>query len=290
MNILVLGGTGFVGRHLCEKLCRAGHRITVPTRRAVQARHIQHLPGLTVLEASVHEPVALQALVRGHDAVVNLVAILHGKQADFERVHVRLPALLVQACQREGVRRIVHVSAIGADPQGPSMYLRSKGRGEAVLRASGLDVALLRPSVIFGEDDQFTRMFERLQALFPVMPLAGSHAKFQPVWVQDVAQALCRLLVQAPSPDRDPVVEACGPQAMTLADIVRLCGLRSGHPRPIIALPEWAAMVQAALMECLPGPPLMSRDNVRSMRQPNVASGQHRGLGSLGILPRALTT
>lgn len=289
MKVLVLGGTGFVGRHLCEQLCRAGHRITVPTRRAVQARHIQHLPTLTVVEADVHNAQALQSLVRGHDAVVNLVAILHGKEAQFERAHVRLPGLLVQACQAEGVRRVVHVSAIGADPQGPSMYQRSKGRGEQVLLASGLDVTLLRPSVIFADDDHFTQMFAKLQTLFPVMPLAGSTAQFQPVWVQDVAQALCRLL-HAPLTQRaDRVVEACGPQVLTLAQIVRLCGLRCGHPRPIIPLPEWAAFVQAGVMECLPGPPLMSRDNVRSMRQPNVASGQHPGLDSLGIRPRALT-
>ena len=119
-NILVLGGTGFVGRHVCEKLHRMGWRVTVPTRRALNAAAVQHLPRVTVLEADVHDEAQLTRLLPGHDAVVNLVAILHGSEAAFERVHVELPAKLARACAATGVRRVVHVSALGVSLDGPS--------------------------------------------------------------------------------------------------------------------------------------------------------------------------
>ena len=197
-NILVLGGSGFVGTHLCEKLVERNHggsgTIVVPTRWRGHARHIQMLPTLEVEQADVHDPSQLARLLAGCDAVVNLVAILHGRERQFERVHVELPRKLAEACRRVGVRRVVHVSALGAAPDAPSMYLRSKARGEAVLLDGGdLDVTILRPSVMFGAEDRFLNLFARLQRVLPVMPLAAADAKFQPVWVEDVAQAIVRL-------------------------------------------------------------------------------------------------
>ena len=286
-RVLVLGGSGFVGRHLCEKLIRAGHQVTVPTRKAASAKHIQHLPGLTVLEANVFDATQLSQLIAGHDTVINLVAILHGNEQSFDRTHVQLPRLIVQACQSAGVSRVLHVSAIGVSESAPSMYLRSKARGEAVLINSGLDVSLLRPSVIFGADDKFTNLFASLATLTPVLPLAGAKAQFQPVWVEDVAQALVNLL-DLPKSQRQTVVEACGPQVLSLTDIVMRCALRVQRAPVIIGLPEWAALAQAALMELMPGQPLMSRDNVRSMQVANVASASLPGLQSLGVKPKPL--
>ncbi len=293
-KVLVLGGTGFVGRHVCEKLARAGWHVTVPTRRAGNAQAIQHLPGLTVVPADVHDEAALRRLLPGHAAVVNLVAILHGNAAAFERTHVELPAKLARAALATGVRRMVHVSALGAAPaaadSAPSKYLRSKSRGEAVLQqaaADGLQLTVLRPSVIFGADDQFLNLFARLQRVAPVMPLAGAQARFQPVWVEDVAQAIARCL-------QDPATigqtfEACGPQVHTLAQLVQLAGRCSrGRARPVLPLPMALGRLQAGLMEWLPGPTLMSRDNVDSMRVDNVATGQLPGLDALGITPAAL--
>lgn len=293
-KVLVLGGTGFVGRHVCEKLARTGWHVTVPTRRAGNAQAIQHLPGLTVLTADVHDEAALRRLLPGHDAVVNLVAILHGNASAFGHTHVELPAKLARAALATGVRRLVHVSALGAAPaaaeSAPSMYLRSKSRGEAVLlqaAADGLQLTVLRPSVIFGADDQFLNLFARLQRVAPVMPLAGAQARFQPVWVEDVAQAVARCL-------QDPATigqtyEACGPQVYTLAQLVQLAGRCSrGHARPVLPLPMALGRLQAGVMEWLPGPTLMSRDNLDSMRIDNVASGQLPGLDALGITPAAL--
>ncbi|OYY48563.1 MAG: NAD-dependent dehydratase, partial [Polaromonas sp. 35-63-240] len=154
-KVLVLGGTGFVGRHVCEKLNQQQIHVTVLTRRRENARHLQMLPLVDVIEVAALDSRTLAAQLAGHDAVVNLVAILHGSEAAFDKVHVGLPQALVAACQTAGFRRIVHISALGAAADSPSMYQRSKARGEAVLRSSGLDVSLLRPSVIFGADDRF---------------------------------------------------------------------------------------------------------------------------------------
>lgn len=283
--ILVLGGTGFVGRHVCERLVRAGHRVTVPTRRAANARAIQHLPGLTVCEANVHDAAALRRLLPGHGAVVNLVAILQGTEAAFERAHVALPHTLAQACTASGVDRVVHVSALGADPEGPSRYQRSKGRGEAVLQAAGLRLTVLRPSVIFGDGDRFLHLFARLQAVLPVLPLAGAGARFQPVWVEDVAEAIVRCLPPhaRARASQGQILECAGPEVLTLADLVRLAGRHGSHQRPVWPLPAALGRLQALAMECLPGEPLMSRDNLASMQVDNVASGQWPGLDSLGI-------
>jgi uncharacterized protein YbjT (DUF2867 family) len=287
-KILVLGGTGFVGRHLCERLVDrnggGGGLILVPSRRPARAKHIQMLPTVELVQADVHDPVQLRRLVAGCDAVINLVAILHGRAADFDRVHVALPRQLAQVCAEQGVRRLLHVSALGVGEGSPSHYLRTKTEGEAVLRAQpGLELTVLRPSVIFGAEDRFLNLFAALQRCFPVLPLAGAQARFQPVWVGDVAQALVNAL------DRPDTIgqtyECAGPQVYTLAELVRLAGELSGHPRPIVPLPEVLGRLQALALECLPGEPLMSRDNIASMRVPNVASGRLPGLQALDITP-----
>jgi uncharacterized protein YbjT (DUF2867 family) len=293
-NILVLGGTGFVGREVCEQLHRLGWRITVPTRRARNATAVQHLPRVTVLEADVHDEAQLTSLLRGHDAVVNLVAILHGNETAFERTHVALPATLARACAAAGVRQVVHISALGVSPDGPSRYQRSKARGEAVLaegaKRSGLNLSILRPSVIFGAGDRFLNLFAQLQSVFPFMPLAGPNARFQPVWVGDVARAVvvCLQNDAVPMGGRVQVFECAGPQVFTLGELVRIAGRYGSQARPLLPLPMAIGRLQALMMELTPGEPLMSRDNLDAMKTPNVASGGYPGLKDLGIAPAAL--
>jgi uncharacterized protein YbjT (DUF2867 family) len=288
-RVLVLGGTGFVGQSFCERWTRAmpaGSTLLVPTRRAAHAQAIRHLPGVVVVPADVHQPSDLQRLLQGCDAVVNLVAILQGPAAAFEQVHVRLPGQLAAACVQAGVRQLVHISALGVSPQAPSHYLRSKAAGEAALAPLGAGLSILRPSVIFGARDRFLNTFARLQALAPVVPLAGAQATFQPVWVEDVAQAIVHSLLK---PGQTPaLLECAGPTVYTLADLVRLAGQWSGHARPIVPLPGPLATLQALAMEALPGEPLMSRDNLASMQVPNVASGTLPGLSAVGITPASL--
>jgi NADH dehydrogenase len=293
-RILVLGGSGFIGSHVCEKASALKCRVTVPTRRMVNARAVQSLPWVDIIESDIHDEAALTRLVRGHDAVVNLVAILHGDAAAFDHAHVALVQKLVRACQAAGVQRLVHVSALGAAPDAPSLYQRSKAEGEAVLAASGLDHSALRPSVVFGARDRFLNLFARLQKLFPFVPLAGAATRFQPVWVQDVALAIIRLLERPgripglTNPAHPTVLEACGPDVFTLRELVQLAGRLSGHPRPVFALPPKLAQWQARFMEMMPGEPLISRDNLASMQVDNVSTGVLPGLDSLGITASSL--
>lgn len=289
-NVLLLGGTGFVGRHVCEKLARLQCRVTVATRRRERANHLLMLPLVNVVEVNVHDTAALTALVAGHDAVVNLVAILHGNEAAFEKAHVQLPLALAKACEAAGTRRVVHVSALGASTSSASMYQRSKARGEAVLRDAGLDVTVLRPSVIFGAEDKFLNTFASLQQIFPVVPLASAGARFQPVWVEDVASAVVTCLQDADTIGQ--TFEVCGPEVYTLKKLVELAGqyagINGGKGRPVLGLPDALARIQARLMELAPGDPLMSRDNLDAMKTDNVASNQLPGLQALGIVPSSL--
>ena len=280
-KILILGGTGFVGRHLCEKLAGGDYRTTVLTRRRSNANPLQMLPMVDVLEGSAYDAATLTPLVAEHDAVVNLVAILHGNEAAFDKAHVELPQTLVNALQAAGKRRVIHVSSLGADLNAPSMYQRSKARGEAVLIGSGLDVSILRPSVIFGAEDKFLNTFASLQKVFPFIPLAGSTARFQPVWVEDVASALLKCIEDNTTIGQ--TFEACGPEVFTLKQLVQLAGQFSGHDKPVIGLPDALARIQAALMELAPGEPIMSRDNLDAMKVDNISGGTLPGLKDLGI-------
>lgn len=286
-NLLVLGATGFVGQSVCEKLVErsagggGGGRIRIATRRVARARHLQLLPTAEIAEGDVHDEAALARMLRDTEAVINLVAILHGSETEFERVHARFPDRLAAACVRAGVRRVVHVSALGAAADAPSRYLRSKARGEAALGAADLDLTVLRPSVVFGERDRFLNLFASLQSVFPVMPLAGAGARFQPVWVEDLARAVVRSL-----DDRSTIamtIECCGPRQYTLQQLVEAAGTWSGSRRPVFALPAPLGRLQAWLMEWAPGRTFMSRDNLDSMRSASVASGKLPGLDRLGI-------
>ena len=271
-NVLVIGGAGFVGRYIVNELVGRGCRVLVPSRRRDKAKHLIMLPTCDVVEASVHDDAALETLVEGRDAVVNLVGILHGSEAQFEQAHCGLTRRVLAACARARVRRYLHMSALGADPNGPSMYQRSKGRAEKAVRESKLAWTMFQPSVIFGAEDAFLNMFARLSAIAPVLPIGGAEVKFQPVWVEDVAHAFVNSL------DNDATVGKCyelaGPRVYTLRELVRFAAAAAGHKRPVIALPDGIARLQARLMELAPGEPLLSRDNLDSMKRDNVASTQ----------------
>ncbi len=289
-RIAVLGGTGFLGRAVCEHLSRrsTGCAIVVPTRRAMHANAVRALPTVDVRVADVHDDAALAGVLAGCDAVINLIAILHGDAAAFAQVHARLPERMAATCAAAGIRRVLHVSALGVSDDAPSNYLRSKAAGESALRAAPLALTVLRPSLIFGAQDRLLNLFAGLQALAPLMPLAGGAAQLQPVWVNDVAEAIVRCLDTPATIGQ--TIECAGPEVVTLAELVRLAGRWSGHPRPVLALPPAVGHLQAWLMERLPGPPLLSRDNLASLRIPNVAGGKLPGLASLGIEAAAMAS
>lgn len=274
MNILIVGGSGFVGSALAASLARAGHDVTVPTRNPERAKHLTVLPTAEVVEADVHDPATLDRLVRERDAVINLVGILRDGEGrpygpGFARAHVELPRKIVRAVRSAGVRRLLHMSALAAAPDAPSGYLRSKADGEAAAFSAGSEVAVtvFRPSVIFGRGDSFLNLFARLSKMAPFLPLASADARFQPVWVGDVVAAYAAALERPESAGQ--AYDLCGPKVYRLRELVTYAGRVSGHPRPVLGLPHALAYLQAWAMEFLPNGP-MTRDNLRSMRVPSV--------------------
>lgn len=263
LRIVVLGGSGFVGSALAARLVAAGHEVVVPTRSRERARHLILLPTVDVVETDIHDPTRLAALVRGADAVVNLVGILNESGRDsFARVHVELARNAIAACRAGGVPRLLHMSALNADPAGPSRYLRSKGEAEALVAASPLAWTVYRPSVIFGEGDSFLSLFARLAHALPVIALPAADARFQPVWVGDVVSAFERSLARPETVGQR--YDLCGPKVYTLRELVSYAAETSGAVRPIVPLTGALATLQAFVLERLPGK-LMSRDDLASM-------------------------
>lgn len=290
-SVCVLGGSGFVGTHLCAALARDGWRVTVPTRDPVRAQHLAPIPSLKLVAADIHDPAVLGPLVAGRSAVVNLVGILNERGrggAGFARAHVELARKIVDACRRGRVERLVHISSLSADADhGPSHYLRSKGRGERIVRDEcGDDLAwtILQPSVIFGPRDDFVNRFARLLRAVPLaLPLARPGARFAPVWVGDVVAAIQRAL--ADERVAHETYELCGPERLTLREIVCRVRDRLRLPRAVIGLPDFAARLQGAVCDFVPGKPF-STDNYRSLLVDSVC--KVNGLARLGIRPQPL--
>lgn len=280
-TIAVLGGSGFIGQALCAHLARqslgTARTLRVITRSREKAKALWSLPGVEILEADVQQEAALADALDGVSAVVNLVGVLQSRSGrpwgpDFDESHVRLASRLARCMTRQGVRRLIHVSALGASDQAPSMYLRSKAAGEAALRGTlNLELTILRPSVVFGPGDQFLNLFAKMQAFLPLVPLASAHAKFQPIYVGDLVRIITRCLQSAET--RGKVYECVGPEVLSLYEIVHWAGFYSGNPRPIFPLPDGLAWLQALIMEHLPGRPLLSRDNLASASVPNIGQG-----------------
>jgi NADH dehydrogenase len=267
-TIALIGGSGFIGSHLANALVQAGKQVRIATRRRHHAAHLTLLP-LDVIELDVFDPLELARFVEGADAVVNLVGTLNGKRgnpygADFAKINVELPTKVAAACEGKGVHRLVHLSAINADPNGPSMYLRSKGDGEKSVRgAARLATTIFRPSVVFGPEDRFLNTFALLQRFFPVIPLAKPDAKFQPVYVGDVAKAIVNTLDLDAAEGR--TYELGGPAVYSLEALVRYAGEVVGRQARIVRLPDAFAYMQAMAFESLPGAPVITRDNLASM-------------------------
>lgn len=282
-NVCVIGGAGFVGRHVVHLLAARSWNVRVPTRRRERAKPLILLPTVDVVEANVHAETELAQLVRGMDAVVNLVGVLHDERGErgFEQAHVELSRKVIAACEAHGARRYIHMSALGADVNGPSRYQRTKGAAEALVRASGLDWTIFRPSVIFGREDRFLNLFAMLLKIAPVMFLARPDARFQPVFVEDVAAAFAHSVTDLAACGKS--YDLCGPRAYTLRELVALVGAITGHRRPIIGLNDTLSYLQALALELAPMK-LMTRDNYYSMKVDNVSSEPF----PFGITPAAI--
>jgi uncharacterized protein YbjT (DUF2867 family) len=288
-SVILFGATGFIGRHLAARLSAQNLRIVAAVRHESTAMHLMPLPGIEIVAAKLHDDEALRRLVAGHDAVINLVGVLHSRRGDpygpeFRQAHVDLPRRLANACAEAGVPRYLHMSALGADARGPSMYQRSKADGEAAARSRPeVAATIFRPSVVFGPEDKFLNTFASLQRHFPVIPLASANARFQPVYVGDVADAFVAALLDPHTAQQ--TYELGGPQVYTLRELVGLAGRYAGHERPIFALPDGLARLQASMFELLPGTPIITRDNLDSMKMDNVIESSTKVLtaAALGI-------
>ncbi|RXZ42601.1 complex I NDUFA9 subunit family protein [Crenobacter cavernae] len=287
-RIAVIGGSGFLGTYIAERLVEQDVELTIPSRRRERNKlELILLPKTQLEETDVNDAAALNKLLAGHDAVVSMVGILHGNAKSFEAAHVELVKKIVDAMKANGIRRLVHISALGANENGPSLYQQSKGRGERVVMQSGLDWTILRPSVVFGRGDHFLNLFAALGKTLPVLPLAGADTRFAPIWVDDVARAVVACF--ASDATLGQRYELTGPKTYTLRELARYATELSGNPRHVIGLPHSVAMLQAGLMEILPGPTLISRDNVRSLAVDNV-SDQPFPADVMGFAPAELET
>lgn len=295
-NILLIGGSGFIGQKIASGLSALGHAVFLPTRKAAYAKELWVLPKLQVIEANVHDPAVLADLcqrVGPGGIVINLVGILHDKTGTpygpgFLKNHVELTKKIIAAMTTANLKRYIHMSALGASGSGASMYQRSKGDAEDLVKASDLDWTIFRPSVVFGEKDKFINLFASLQKFAPVLPLGGASVKFQPVYVSDVAQAFVKSISMSETIGR--VFDLAGPRVYTLAELVNFAGVVGGRKSFVIPLPKPLAYLQAGLLEMMPGPTLMSRDNLASMSEDNVLpAGAENALEKVfGINPQAL--
>ncbi len=278
-KVLLLGGSGFVGTYIANRLSQRGVEVTIPTRRRERTKALIIQPNVEMPEVNINSEEALVELMQGKDAVINLVGILHSRDVvlpyskDFAEAHVELPKKIVAACRKAGVRRLLHMSALGADPRGPSEYLRSKGDGEGIVMATqgDLDVTVFRPSVIFGLGDSFLSMFAGVLRKLPFFPLGFGQARFQPVWAADVADAYVDSLGNAATFGQ--AYDLVGPRIYTLRELVDYTAKLVNSTAKVIPLSEGWAYLQAGLMWLSPKP-LMSPDNLRSMEVDSVCDGK----------------
>jgi uncharacterized protein YbjT (DUF2867 family) len=272
-SVCIIGGSGFLGSHVVHLLAAQGIQARVPTRHRERAKELIVLPTVDVVNADVHDPATLSRLFTGVDAVVSLAGILHERRkGDFARTHIELPRKIVDACREQGVRRLLHVSALGAAQDAPSEYLRSKAGGEQQIRvaqAASIRTTIFRPSVIFGRKDNFLNLFARLVRSLPIIVLASPQARFQPVFVEDVVRAVVPSLGEARTYDQS--YDLCGPGAYTLRELIEYVCRVLGLERPIVPLNDTFSYLQAWMMEWLPVK-LMTRDNYYSMKVASVCS------------------
>ena len=288
--VTLFGGTGFIGRHFVHSLAATGAQIRVVTRSPARVKPLQpngDVAQIVPVACHMAEEASVAAVVAGSDLVVNLVGILaEGPGRSFDAVHHQLAGRIARAAAAAGARTLIHISAIGASADSASAYARSKAAGEAAVRAAFPGAVILRPSIVFGPEDGFFNLFARLSQFSPVLPLiGGGHTRMQPVYVGDVAAAMMRAAL-------DPALagvtaELGGPMIYSFRELMELTLRMVGRRRCLLTLPWGAAMFKAALLECLPGEPMLTRDQVRLLKQDNVVGAGAVTLADLGIQPTA---
>jgi len=290
-RVVVVGASGFVGRYVVKHLAGEGAVIVAASRHGGAAgflRPMGDVGQIAPVDCAITDAGRLKVLLQGADAVVNATGILYERGAQrFRAIHEKAPAQLASLARAAGVRRFVHLSALGADAASPSAYGRSKAAGEAAVRAEFPHATVLRPSLIFGPEDAFFNRFAALARFAPALPLIGGGAtRFQPVYVGDVAAAVAAALRHEAALAR--TYELGGPRIYTLKQLFELILRETGRRRALIPLPFPVAMIQALVLEFSPFPPLLTRDQVRMLKRDTVVESGASGLAELGIEPTAL--
>jgi NADH dehydrogenase len=289
MLVTVFGGGGFIGRHIVQRLAAAGHSIRIAGRDTERAARLCTMGGvgqITPVAASITDEASSARAVAGADIVINLVGILFESRAgDFQRIQAEGAGRVARLAAAAGAKQFLHLSAIGADAGSPSLYAQTKAAGEAAVLAAFPGAIILRPSVVFGAEDQFFNRFAGLAALLPFMPVVAGETRFQPVYVGDVADAAMAALADPSAAGK--VYELGGPRVMSMRQVLRYILDVTGRRRPMIALPEGFVRLQARLGELLPTPPL-TRDQLILLGKDNVVSPNAQGFQALGIEPKAV--
>lgn len=285
--ITVFGGSGFLGRYVVQRLAAAGHRVRVAVRNPNEALFLKPLGDVgqvQTVQANIRNAASVQRAVEGADSVINLVGILFqsGKQK-FDAVQAAGAGTIASAAAEAGVTSLVHVSAIGADAEARSKYARSKGAGEAAVRAAFPGAVILRPSILFGNEDNFFNRFAMLSKISYVLPLIGGNTRFQPVYVEDVAAAVVAAL-EGGENTSGQTYELGGPKVYTFRQLMELMMEVTTVKRFLLPWPFWAARIDAFFLQMLPNP-LLTVDQVRLLESDNIVSEGARGLSDLGITP-----
>ena len=285
--ITIFGGTGFIGRHLVQRLAARGARIRVISRNVSRGRHLQpmgHVGQIVVAQADLRSEEGVAAAMRGSVGVINLIGILHeGGRQTFEAVHAELPGRIARAASAIGAERMLQMSALGADAGSKSAYARSKADGERAVREAFPDATIFRPSVVVGPEDGFFNRFAAMARLLPALPLiGGGRTRFQLVYVGDVADAMAAALEDDEA--RGATYELGGPRVYTFEELMRYMLEVVGRRRLLVPISFDLAALQARFLEFLPEPPL-TRDQVLLLKQDNVVSQGAKTLADLGVLP-----
>jgi len=286
----VFGGTGFIGRQVVRELAERGYRIKIATRvpeRAYFLKPCGQVGQIVPVPCDYQDPKSIAEVIKDCDAVVNTIGILYqqGKHSRFKKIHAELPSTIAKACAKAGVESFVHISALGADKAG-SRYARSKLEGEKAVRSNFKQATILRPSIVFGEDDSFFNMFAKMAGVLPALPLiGGGKTKFQPVYVGDVADAVMKAIEKPEAQGK--IYELGGPEVKTFKELFELMFKYTGQRRALVPLPFFVAKIEALFLQLLPKP-LLTPDQVESLKSDNVVQGGALTLSDLGIEPHSL--
>ena len=287
-TITVFGGTGFIGRNLIGKIAKKGFKIVVPTRNPYLHGYLKPMgdPGqIEVLKFNPFDFSSLNEFIKSSEIVINCIGVLYEKKNQkFDHVHHLFPKFLSSILDKEITKKFIHISALGVNKNSNSLYIKSKFQGEEAVINNFKNSIILRPSIVFGTNDSFFNLFNKLINILPIIPLAGSKTKFQPCYVGDVTDAIIKIIEQV---NLNSIYELGGPKIYTFKELIETLLVSLKKKRLIVELPDFAARVQAKVMQLLPNP-LLTEDQLEILKSDNVCSNQYPGFKELGISARTV--